>query len=499
MAIIADFGVLAGINSWKRQDDYRLAKKFLMELAVNIPSSNLISAHSHTNSLYFRLLREWLQDCDDNHNGCKLRDNHNFWPKRVIFIGDPDKLTLCEKKPPGQDYVVLSHCWGNPTEEEKRRFCTTPENYHSRLRGFGYNSLPKTFQNAIRVTRELGKQYLWIDAICIIQGHGGDWGSEARTMEDIFACAYCTIAASSAGGWADGFLKPSPDSQYIKMHGNAERLTCACDFDTDVDKGPLMKRAWVLQERVLSRRILHFAATHTYWECGDGVRCERFISLKPPYNKQYFVLDTNFPERLHKAGYFRAVEFVRLLFEGYSRSGLTLKSDRDTAIFSLVKRLGRVFGAEVRYGIVRCFLSTLLLWKRTHGEKTDPIGYGERTMPSWSWMAYSGGIDFISDIKLDLRVPGSTDLEFTDNGKALIVKVRQFKNCQMKEEEGGGKHVISEATRKVGSLWFDVTDRIEFGHCIVVGMVRDSWKADYEKTYYILMVREIPDRGVMKG
>ncbi|KAK4206045.1 hypothetical protein QBC37DRAFT_301586, partial [Rhypophila decipiens] len=95
-----------------------------------------------------------------------------------------------------------------------------------------------TFQDAIQVTRALGKKYLWIDALCIIQGPDGDWKSEAETMANIFACAYCTIAAGTL-------------------------TTCAFDFDKDVDRGTLMKRAWVLQERVLSRRIIHFTSAQT--------------------------------------------------------------------------------------------------------------------------------------------------------------------------------------------------------------------------------------------
>ena len=253
-----------------------------MESTVNVPPCDPISAHSYNDCLYFRLLHAWLQDCDNNHNDCKLQQGKDrFWPTRVIFIGELDKITLIEKRFQDQHYIALSHCWGNLTEKDKSQICTTPKNYHNRLQGFNYNDLPKTFQHAIQVTRELGKQYLWIDALCIIQGHDGDWESEAKTMENIFANAYCTIAASSAGNWANGFLRTSSDSEHTKILSNAEGLTCTCDFEEDIYKEPLMKRAWVLQERVLSRRIIHFTASHTYWECGDRVRCENFTTQEP--------------------------------------------------------------------------------------------------------------------------------------------------------------------------------------------------------------------------
>ena len=100
-------------------------------------------------------------------------------------------------------------------------------------------------------------------------------------MVDIFACAYCTIAASSAYGWGDGFLKPQLDLPDIGVQGTLSTSTCTCDFGENVDEGALIKRAWVLQERVLSRRIIHFTTVHTYFECGDGVLCEQLTKLTP--------------------------------------------------------------------------------------------------------------------------------------------------------------------------------------------------------------------------
>ncbi|WAO97154.1 HET domain-containing protein [Fusarium falciforme] len=505
MAMIADVGVFAGA-------------------AYNLDAPcGAVSSDSTVGSSYSLLLRKWLWDCDQNHTKCKRPQRRgDFWPKRIIFVGDPNKLTLIENRLPGEDYLVLSHCWGRPTEEEKKRFCTTRQNYQDRLQGFSYDKLPRTFQDAVRVTRQLGKKYLWIDALCIIQGPDGDWKTEARTMEDIFACAYCTIAASSAGGWGDGFLRPDLDSQYIRMQGIASTPTCACDFGKDVDEGTLMKRAWVLQERVLSRRIIHFAATHTYWECGDGVRCEQFIKLEPPLGKQYFILDPNFPYRLSQSGYQRTVHFVRFLFRKYSTSGLTFESDRDVAIYSLVERMRHSLRSEVRYGIVRCFLSPLLLWKRTNEDKTAMINYGDRTVPSWSWMAYPGGIDFISDTQKRLMVPPSAYLDFTDDEDTLTVQVRRFKDCRIASRnartafawtrkvgfswfdladrigQDGKQYAIFASnvfawTRKVGSLWFDVADRIEFKQCVVVGMGDDDGRKDPQKTYYFILVREKQD------
>jgi hypothetical protein len=51
------------------------------------------------------------------------------------------------------------------------------------------------------------------------------------------------------------------------------------DFPRDVEESILNSRGWVLQERALSRRILHFSDTQTYWEWGVRVHCETFTLM----------------------------------------------------------------------------------------------------------------------------------------------------------------------------------------------------------------------------
>ncbi|KAK4460412.1 heterokaryon incompatibility protein-domain-containing protein [Cladorrhinum samala] len=479
-------------TSWTHLDDDPFVVGLRSELLSNASKSGPSNAAaSHPNYL---LLRKWLQDCDHNHIHCHRPENENFWPKRTIFVGDPNKLTLIEERLQQEDYVVLSHCWGRLTLEEKERYCTTPENYRDRLQGLSYDELPKTFQDAVQVTRALQKQYLWIDALCIIQGPDGDWDTEAKTMADIFAGAYCTIAASSAGGWGDGFLKQQSAPRHIGGQDTLRTPTCTCNFDREVEEGALMKRAWVLQERVLSRRIIHFTAAHIFCECGDGVLCEQLIKRKPPVGKQYFLLDTKFPDRLYHAGFERNVDFVKFLFNKYSTSGLSYATDRDVAIYSLLGRMEKALRTEVRYGIFDCFFGSLLMWKRTDENKTAPISYKD-PMPSWSWMAYPGGIDFVSDTA-NIMLPQFEDLSFADDRKALNVNIRQFsESCRVRSEEEG--YSIINGTEEVGFLWFDVADRIEFKHCVVVGMREDYRRKDppSRKTYYVLVVREKASGG----
>lgn len=41
------------------------------------------------------------------------------------------------------------------------------------------NISPKTFLDAILISKYLGFQYLWVDSLCIIQDSAEDWGKES--------------------------------------------------------------------------------------------------------------------------------------------------------------------------------------------------------------------------------------------------------------------------------------------------------------------------------
>jgi hypothetical protein len=236
-------------------------------------------------STQYALLRARLHHCDKSHKCTSA--NGAATPSRLLDVGPADTDTLrlcCSNKNKTLKYVALSHCWGVLTKPEKRQFCTTDKNIKARQNGFDVSELPKTFRDAVRVAQNLGIRYLWIDSLCIIQGNQKDWKSEAKRMQDVYAGAYCTIAATSAVDSNAGFLERTVRSEYLHIQDTSGRRFYVCtevdDFDNDVENAPLNKRAWVLQERVLSRRTIHFSANQVYFECGDGVCCESFTTLQ---------------------------------------------------------------------------------------------------------------------------------------------------------------------------------------------------------------------------
>lgn len=243
-------------------------------------------------STHFTLLHEWIRVCNE---GGECYEDHNkprLLPTRVLDVGD-QRLVLKETFNQEEGaYIALSHRWGNSTDE----FCTYACNIAERRRGIKFDGLPKTFQDAVTVVRELGVQYLWIDSMCIMQAHqgcqcgdcgseSGDWSTEAEKMEQYFSSAYCTVAADSAEGPNGGLFQPRRARQCVRVPNTRDPTLYLCEsidnFDRDVDKGVLNKRGWVFQERALSRRTIHYTNTQTYWECGRKIRCESLGALKP--------------------------------------------------------------------------------------------------------------------------------------------------------------------------------------------------------------------------
>jgi hypothetical protein len=200
--------------------------------------------------LHLTLLREWLRDCDENHSDHGITAvKENGLPTRVLDVGNAGNPTLRLYHPAENEkgrYIVLSHCWG------KAQAFTTERTFATSCKAIKFDALPKSFQDAVTVSRTLGVRFLWIDSLCIIQDNDKDKGKEIKQMEEIFASAYCTIAGTSAKDSHEGFLNPRPGTQFVRLvdkHADTPFCVYVCEisqnFKDDVENGLLNTRGWV--------------------------------------------------------------------------------------------------------------------------------------------------------------------------------------------------------------------------------------------------------------
>jgi hypothetical protein len=230
----------------------------------------------------FLLLKQLIRECDLDHDLCRPKDDEtlNEMPTRLLDIKDNIKLVESDSIEPSP-YVALSHCWGSLQGNEK--LCALRDNIQGLKTSIEFERLPRTFRDAVVVAKNLGMRYIWIDSLCIIQDDKKDWEYEAARMEQVFRGAYFTVAATSAKTSKDGFLTPRQPRSFVELSKLSGKKLYVCraidNFYKDVELGDLNQRGWVLQERVLSRRSIHFSSTQIYWECGVGVHCETLTRL----------------------------------------------------------------------------------------------------------------------------------------------------------------------------------------------------------------------------
>lgn len=203
-----------------------------------------------------------------------------------------------------------------------------------------------------------------------------------------------------------------------------------------------------------------------------------------------FMGDPNFPKII--TGENRGEKILRFqdLYKTYSTLGLSKPSDRPMAIDSLQTRVLKVFEAKGGYGILdeehkgsrgRGLLRRSLLWRRAYDTpEMSPITFlphhGITHVPSWSWMKYTGSIDYISPPFGDmywevLQSPWSPDME---DGDALLADAREY-DAAAAIDNGDGEIIFDRDSQKP----FPSTKCIVLGRNIGMRSLKDEYRVHY--------------------
>ena len=208
------------------------------------------------------------------------------WTVHPQGVCDLDSLRWMLRETKGQTgkYIALSHRWDDSPITMGAR--TLKENYPCRTGQCGHSSpndcipgwLTPLFLQTAQLAFHLGVKYVWIDSVCIIQQDAADWEREAARMADYYQFAWITISATATGkgGWLFGqevdteklprvarlpYRNRDGEQQgdfYLQCTGHT-RL--AMEYYENVSKSALLRRGWVYQEWLLSRRLLNFSTS----------------------------------------------------------------------------------------------------------------------------------------------------------------------------------------------------------------------------------------------
>ncbi|KAF2273808.1 HET-domain-containing protein [Westerdykella ornata] len=370
-------------------------------------------------------MKEWIEECVAEHSDylCQAPE-HPILPKRVVDVGRSNEdVKLVETNGEKGQYICLSHCWG-PTQIITTKLATLED----RKKGIPWSELSKTFQEAITLTRTLGFQYIWIDSLCIIQDSAQDWEIESAKMASIYSEGHLTIAATRSPDGAGGLFCATPDVEVFGTtpDGEAYSLFFRQRIDHQLDAGfetagftateaeyPLLTRAWVYQERMLSTRVLHFGRYELFFECKSAIRCEcgaiafngagteapvplikiEYADILAQYHEGYE------GQALEDIRY-QGARMWRTMVCGYTALRLTMSKDRLPAIRGLAKQLAS--GRRSRYlaGLWEESLQDDLLWM-VYATSTllKPRPYPPNA-PTWSWASVETLVSYWDCISL---------------------------------------------------------------------------------------------------
>jgi hypothetical protein len=142
-------------------------------------------------------------------------------PIRVIDVDTHGQARIIEMAGIRANYRTLSYCWGQGKKLLCKKRSGSYEQFKQELPVD--DSMPKTFRDALKVTRVLGYRFLWIDALCIVQDDPDDVRNEMAMMGDIYQQSALTIFAAN-GPDTDSGLFSKRDARAIKTCNNRVTL-----------------------------------------------------------------------------------------------------------------------------------------------------------------------------------------------------------------------------------------------------------------------------------
>lgn len=388
------------------------------------------------------LAQHWLKNCLENHIECekhlsKLKGSDSSWlPTRLIDVGaDMGKLTprlaisSDFANPVTIQYVTLSHSWAS----SKKSLNLLVENCEELTLSIPLEALSQTFRDAMWITQQLGHRYIWIDSLCIIQNSSSDWQKEALLMSLVYGRSSCNIASMGMPGVDGCFSDRNPLALFPcrvadtddggAIYASSQTHNPSTMFSaTGMTKPPLLYRGWVLQERMLSSRMVYFGGTQLYWECccewlaeswsfKSQRNMDRHLGVASAFSsKAHFQLLCNpssvstletgsGSDDLVSKKSLRLYLHWQDILATYLETQLTFTTDRLIALAGVAKAIEVHAGFTYIAGTWAELHPLDLLWRYKNALPTD----GERRVvsgtnaPSWSWAAKEGERDFFPD------------------------------------------------------------------------------------------------------
>ena len=267
------------------------------------------------------------------------------------------------------------------------------------------DELPATIEDAIRVTRNLQKQYLWVDYVCIDSQDHERQKTQIELMDVIYSASLATIISLDGLAAYEGLPRVGSNSQVVPQRvvdfgtGNS-LLSMMPRLETKLRESNWMTRGWTFQEGILPNRRLIFAREQVYFICNHMCCSESFNfvdkdGLEDPRADDLTAYHCSLSNPLVLANITGETQRTfENIISRYAIRKLTHQSDALNAVAGLLKRLEKMsFPDGFLFGMPRRNFRYSLLWTEdlTREMKSrNEVDYKLRNkhFPSWSWAGW---------------------------------------------------------------------------------------------------------------
>ncbi|KAH7147852.1 hypothetical protein DER46DRAFT_629895 [Fusarium sp. MPI-SDFR-AT-0072] len=346
----------------------------------------------------WKSVREWLDRCEKHHKDCKHKKTSAWKPTRLLYVCNTQpalqfRLVESQDIPDGAEYLTLSHFPGAGSTLQLTR-----SNIEAFKSSIPIDELSRVFIDACNTAIRLSHEYLWVNALCIIQDDPADWQHEVGCMASTYGNSWLNISADGDDEAGHGLFCPSDKRAgrpWYPYHNWWERIS-----DSELNRG-----VWALQERVLSPRVLHLGLEQVALECSSNA----------------FVLDAR-NRNLSCLTPENAFRHWNQVVQAYSQGQLKVATDKLVALSGLIDVLYPVFQHMVESpglflaGLWRPYVERQLVWRAMSrkysfeydGNSPSAPGkrYDEYIAPTWSWCS-------VKDAVIEPQEARSVDIYFT--------------------------------------------------------------------------------------
>jgi len=395
--------------------------------------------------------RKVVQGCRSQHESCRSPHHVKDPPKRLLSLVQLHTSGTISVLPIEAGmrlrYATLSYCWGAPIDEPWVQ-------YHRMVQKgdlvFDFNHMPATLRDAITVASELGYEYLWIDALCILQHDREDWDQEGARMDDIYEGCELMLCASNCDHTSNGFLQQrlSFEDCMVPVPLRIDKSTTSMlnfeikdvSYVGDAARGPVSTRAWCLQEQRLAPRVLHFGKFQLHYECkaGKWQESEPQLDLTPqttfyanehnerqPFVRDLYDRELSVPKPLANVS---TISQWNYIVADYTTRRLTRGSDKLVALSGLAENASELLQCPYLAGIWQKDLHVGLSWHvtRSNGymssgnhlltsDTQTPSRSTSYRAPSWSWASMDGPVVFLLETDTGTAHLVASSLEYQDS------------------------------------------------------------------------------------